>query len=57
MWVTWTPTVFFPEPAELVQPARQGETYVMPFSPQTGSHSLAEQEQSKLQDVNTECLS
>lgn len=50
-------TVFCPEPEELVQPARQGETYVMPFSPQTGSQSLTEQEQSELQAVNTEGVS
>lgn len=29
----------------------------MPFSPQIGSQSLAEQKQSELQPVNTECLS
>ena len=47
--------MFFPEPVEPVQPARQGETYVTSFSPQTGSQSLAEQKQSELQAVNSEC--
>jgi hypothetical protein len=46
--------VFFPDPVEVWQPARQGETYVMPFSPQTGSQSLPEQTQSELQAENTE---
>ena len=47
-------TVFFPEPDELVRPARQGETYVIPFFPQTGSQSLPEHTQSELQAANTE---
>ena len=50
-------TVLLPEPAERVQPARQGDTYVMPSSPHTGSQSLAEHTQSELQAVNAEGLS
>lgn len=58
--VVWEPrllTVFFPEPTEPEQPARQGETYVTPFSPQTGSQLFAAQKQSELQALNKECLS
>lgn len=39
------PTVFFPYPLELRQPAIHGEMKVMPLSEQTGSHSSAEHEQ------------
>lgn len=38
-------TVFLPCPVEVVHPAKQGDTYVMPLSEHTGSHSDVEQEQ------------
>lgn len=42
-------TMFFPEPEAEVHPAKHGDTYVIPFSPHTGSQPLLEQKQPELQ--------
>ncbi len=48
------PTIFLPEPAEEAHPAKQGDTYVIPFPPHTGSHSLLEHKQPELQSERRE---
>lgn len=50
-------TMSTPEPRDVRHPARHAETYVRPFSPHTGSHSVSEHGQFALQLANSELSS
>lgn len=48
-------TAFFPLPFDDLQPARQADTYVIPFSPHIGSHSFSEHMQPELHSEKRAC--